>query len=75
MKARGEKHPSAKLTEEKVLELREMRRQGMAYWKLARIFGISDRTAYRIATGSLWSHVNGYRDTKRREQSIPVRGA
>jgi len=54
---RGERAPTAKLTEEQVMELRHLRAVGATFAELASRFGVDDSTAYRIAVGLYWSHL------------------
>ena len=56
---KGEKNPAAKLTEDKVIALRESSAKGEAYASLGRRFGISLVMARNIATGRSWKHVGG----------------
>jgi hypothetical protein len=53
----GEGHPKAKLTAEKVRQLRARRAEGLTYQQLAAEFGISDVSAHRAASGRTWAHV------------------
>jgi hypothetical protein len=54
----GANNPSAKLTDEKVLQIRDMyHRQGISEWKIARQFGISERNVQMIIDGLTWQHL------------------
>ena len=53
----GEGNPRAKLTAEKVRELRDRRAQGATYRQLAAEFGISDVSAWAAVNGKTWRHV------------------
>lgn len=53
----GEKHPSAKLTERDVQELRRLRGGGLTYEELGRRFGISWTHARSVAVRITWRHV------------------
>jgi hypothetical protein len=56
-RAVGEGHPRAKLTAEKVRELRARRADGLTYRQLAGEFGISDVSAYAAVNRRTWAHV------------------
>ncbi len=53
----GEGHPKAKLTAERVRELRARRADGLTYRQLADEFGISDVSAYAAVNRRTWAHV------------------
>lgn len=53
----GEKNPSAKLTNEEVLEMRKLFDDGMSPKEIAKEFGVSVMTAFRAATKRSWSHI------------------
>jgi len=53
----GERHPSARLTEQKVLEIREKRKQGIKYRELAIEYGVRETTIADAAKGRNWSHI------------------
>jgi 3-oxoacyl-[acyl-carrier protein] reductase len=53
----GEGNPRAKLTAEKVRELRARRADGLTYRQLAAEFGISDVSAYAAVNRRTWAHV------------------
>ena len=53
----GEGNPRAKLTDEKVRELRERRAEGATYQQLAFEFGISDVSACAAVNRKTWTHV------------------
>lgn len=55
--ARGERVNTAKLTPEKVLEIREMRRAGAFYYEIGNTFGISTSQAFNVASGAQWKHL------------------
>jgi hypothetical protein len=52
---KGAKNKSAVLTPDMVRELRQLRREGWSYGRLAIRFGISSRHACRIASNKAWS--------------------
>jgi len=57
-RAFGSRNSQAKLTEDRVREMRELRTlHGYAYRKLARLFGVSPPTATRICQRQMWRHV------------------
>jgi hypothetical protein len=53
----GEGNPRAKLTDERVRQLRMRRAEGLTYRQLADEFGISDVSAYAAASRKTWAHV------------------
>jgi hypothetical protein len=55
--AAGEGHPRAKLTDDKVRQLRARRADGATYRQLAAEFGISDVSAWAAVNGRTWAHV------------------
>lgn len=55
--AKGSAHASAKLTEQSVLELRELRKNGMMGKDLAAKYGICLRRVWRIVHREAWNHV------------------
>lgn len=54
----GESNPRAKLTDEKVRQLRARRADGWTYRQLAAEFGISDVSAWAAVNGTTWAHVS-----------------
>ncbi len=54
---RGEDHPSAKLTEEQVREIKIALKDGDPQIALAILYGVSDVLISAIATGKIWRHV------------------
>ncbi len=54
---RGEHHPSAKLTDAKVREIRRLAKAGMSGADIGRKFGISGVSAVRVIRGLRWKHV------------------
>lgn len=55
----GEENPSAKLTNEKVLRIVELYKQGMKQKDIATMFGIVQCTVSSICRGASWSSVTG----------------
>ncbi len=53
----GEAHPGAKLTAEKVREMRALRRDGWTLQALADRFGVGDVTVHHVCRGNRWRHV------------------
>lgn len=51
---RGERHHAARLTEE---EVREIRASGLTGTALARHYGVSPFTIYKLLDGRSWKHV------------------
>jgi hypothetical protein len=56
---RGEKNSASKLTEANVIELRDLRRQGVTVRVLAEKYGVSEAQVSSAATGRDWGHVPG----------------
>ena len=54
----GEQHPRAKLTNEKVLKIRELYQIGFGSQRqLGRLFGVSQATIMNILTRKSWKHI------------------
>ena len=53
----GESNPNAKLTTEKVHEMRKLRQQGVSLAELGRRFGVTERAAHRVVMRRDWRHV------------------
>jgi hypothetical protein len=56
---RGERKASARMTEAKVLDLRERFVQGWTYRELAEYYGIDYTTVAHIVRGETWAHIGG----------------
>jgi hypothetical protein len=56
---RGEDQPNAKLTAAQVLAIRERRRQGATWSRLAAEFATPERTVRAAASGRTWAHLPG----------------
>jgi hypothetical protein len=54
---KGEASPSAKLTDEKVKQIKELLREGVSKKAIADQFGVRPGTIWFIADGSTWSHI------------------
>lgn len=54
MDFKGEKHHNVKLTEEMVLQMRELRKTGMIYKDIGKIFGVGRRHAADVVNGICW---------------------
>lgn len=55
--AYGERHWKSKLTESDIIEIRELRVQGMTQIAISRRYGVSQANISRILLGKNWSHV------------------
>ena len=53
----GEKNPGAKLTADRVREMRALHQQGVTYPELGLMFGVSKRYAYMVVRRKFWKHV------------------
>ncbi|MFO0798309.1 MAG: HNH endonuclease [Gemmataceae bacterium] len=53
----GARNPNAKLTDERVVELRRLSREGVGYTELGASYGVTPATAYRAAVGQSWRHL------------------
>lgn len=51
---KGENHPSVKLTKEKVIQMRELRKKGLTHQAIADMFGICRRQAGDVIKGINW---------------------
>ena len=56
-KVRGVKSKQAKLTDEKVREMRALYASGMKKAHIAKRFGVTKQTAFRVIVGTSWAHV------------------
>jgi hypothetical protein len=55
---RGEQSGTAKLTEEDVHRIRELRRTTLlSFRKIGRLFGVSDTTIRYVVSGRKWAHI------------------
>ena len=54
---RGSDRPNAKLSDEKVLQMRSLREQGMNYYELGRLFDMSYQSAHRVCTRQTYTHI------------------
>jgi hypothetical protein len=57
--AHGSKMPWTHLTEDDVLRIRQLFREGESRFEIARIFNVDANNVYRIAHGDRWEHVPG----------------
>lgn len=55
---RGATHPFAKLDEQKVREIRALRRAGERVEEIANTYGVSRNTVYAIENRTTWAHVS-----------------
>ncbi len=53
----GTKNPNAKLTDEQVVEMRRLSREGVGYTELGARNGVAPATAYRAVVGQSWKHL------------------
>lgn len=56
---KGEKHPQAKLTCEKVIEMRKLRESGLTYQTLSEQYGVTRRQASDVVRGVNWGWLKG----------------
>lgn len=56
-KSAGSKNPNAKLSDEKVVEMRRKAAGGVSYTELAAEYGVTVPTVSRAVVGKLWGHV------------------
>ena len=54
---RGEAHPSAKLTNEQVKQIRELAKQGFSTNVIARNFKVSTWNVEQIVKNKTWTHI------------------
>jgi len=54
---RGESHPSAKLTNEQVIKIRELDKQGFSTNVIARNFKVSKWNVEQIVKNKTWTHI------------------
>lgn len=54
---KGEGIHTAKLTEEKVKEIRKLREEGLTHPKIAKLFGIAECTSSAVCLNRYWKHV------------------
>jgi hypothetical protein len=57
--AHGQSAGNVKLTERRVLKIRELRAKGVLCDRIARMFGVTPATISDIACGASWAHVGG----------------
>lgn len=57
--ARGATNAMSKLTDEKVIQLRDLYLQGFGYTQLGRQFGVAREVARNAVLGRTWQHVEG----------------
>lgn len=55
--SKGSSHYLAKLNEDKVREIRRLRKQGMSHIEIAKIFNIHSSLSCQITTGTAWRHI------------------
>lgn len=54
---KGTMHPGAKLTDQKVVELRNLRNEGVSTKRLSEMYGLCQRNVRRACVGDTWKHV------------------
>jgi DNA-binding NarL/FixJ family response regulator len=54
---RGESHPKAKLTNEQVLQIRDLYSKGFSINVIARNFKVSQWNIKEIVSGNTWTHL------------------
>ena len=57
VKPRGTKHGMSKLTDDKVREIRKLRKEGQTLWAIADRYGITAANVDYITKGLTWAHV------------------
>lgn len=57
LSAKGEKNPHARLTEEQVVEIRNLYSEGWTQVRLAERFGVAQTSVSRIVLRESWAHV------------------
>jgi len=62
--ARGERAAHSKLTAEKVLEIRALRRQGLTCAEISRKYNVSDNAIAAISRKATWAHVQDSPDDR-----------
>jgi hypothetical protein len=53
----GSRHPAAKLREEDIPAIRQLRDQGLFLWQIAERFGVSKSLIHLVLKGRNWKHV------------------
>ena len=53
----GSKNPKAKLTENDVIQIRKLHKEGVSGAELGRLFGVVKETIYDICSGKRWNHI------------------
>lgn len=56
-KVRGIDHRNAKLTDEKVLKIKQLRAEGRTHAYIAKLYGVTASCISHISSGKGWSHV------------------
>ena len=55
--AKGVKIATAKLNDNKVREIRKLKREGYSYSELSRLFGVAPETVFAVVTRITWKHI------------------
>ncbi len=54
----GERHSQAKLTDEKIIEIKQLIAKGVSNTEIAKSFGVVPSAISQIKTGKRWNHIN-----------------
>jgi len=54
---KGEKHPNAKLTNAKVIEMRQYAAEGASSFECGLVWDVSQKVAWNAIVGRTWNHV------------------
>ena len=57
-RTKGEKNPQSKRTEEMIIKIRQMYKEGMRFCEISRTLNIDRRQIASIIRGKLWSHIH-----------------
>jgi len=57
----GEKHHNCKLTEKQILEIVELRKNGVSQKEVAKLYGVHKNHITRISCGTRWNSITGVR--------------
>lgn len=70
----GEESGKAKLTNEKVIEMRELSASGISYAEIGRRYGVSAQSASSVCRGLNWAHIRTGLDVLEAKPTIPLAG-
>jgi len=54
---RGDARPNAKLSDEAVLEMRRLQKEGLNYYELGRRFNVAYQTAHKVCSNQTYTHI------------------